>query len=864
MMRSVAPKTLSTARRASLAALAVALATVPSTAFAQAAEEGATNPDLVVIGSRRTDRTVADSPVPIDVISGEALTDSGYTEVNRLLSQLVPSFNFPQPSVTDGTDVLRPATLRGLSPDQTLVLVNGKRRHTSALLNINNSVGRGSAAVDLNTIPPLAIERIEVLRDGASSQYGSDAIAGVLNIQLRRSEGGRAQVTYGQYITTLDGVPNVTGVQLQANGQPALNPNAGAGGVYLLNSDGERERRDGGTTTFAFNYGLPVGAGGFLNFTAQFQDRNLTNRTAADPRTQYPLIGGLVDPRELTFNRFSHRFGDADTTDMSLFLNAGYDVGPGAEVYSFASYNIRDGESTGFYRRANDSRNRDFSASTTTFVPFYADGFLPKIVSEIEDLSVALGVRGEVSDWNYDLSVVYGRNAFQFGVENSFNTSFGGANSSRKFDAGSLRFGQTTFNLDIQREVPFLANGLSIAFGGEYRDENFRIVAGELQSFAAGPFAASPFNAVSGSQVFPGFRPANEVDASRNSYAAYLELESDLTDALTVQAAGRYERFSDFGSTANGKLAARFEPFEGLGFRASASTGFRAPSLHQQFYATTSTNVVNGVPLEIGTFPVSSPVARALGSQPLEPEESINLSGGVTIDLIDGLSITADYYNIKINNRIVVTENLQGAAVVALLVGAGFNNISTARFFINGIDTRTEGFDIVAAYRVPDFGMGRLRLTAGYNNNSTTITGRAVLPTLPGLTLFGRQESIRITDGQPKDKINLGFDWDMDAFSATARGNRFGSVVVPGVDAPRDQPLGSEWVFDLELRFKPAGFVEFAVGANNVFDNYPDTVFAGVVNGQNYGLTGFFLPYSGFSPFGFNGRFVYGRVSVNF
>jgi iron complex outermembrane recepter protein len=858
------------ARSAAFGALAVALLSA-TPAMAQSSEgdvaaedeEGA--PAIVVIGSRRQDRTVADSPVPIDVISADALGEGGFTETNRLLNQLVPSFNFPQPSLTDGTDAVRPATLRGLAPDQTLVLVNGRRRHNSALLNLNGSVGRGSAAVDLNTIPPIAIEQIEVLRDGAASQYGSDAIAGVINVRLRRAEGGRATITFGQYRTTMADVPDVTGVQLQPNGQPALNPNAGAGGVYLLTDSGrERRRRDGETLTIATNIGLPLGDSAYVNLTAQFQDRNPTNRSAADPRTQYPLIGGLVDPRELTFNRFNHRFGDAETQDMAFFINAGMDIGASSELYGWASYNIRDAEGAGFYRRANDARNRDFGASTTTFVPFYPDGFLPIIVSTVEDMSVAAGVRGDLGDWNYDLSVVYGSNSFQFGVTNSFNTSIGSPNSARRFDAGGLRFGQTSVNLDIQREIPFLSNGLSVAFGAEYRNENFRIVAGELQSYQAGPFAASPFNAPAGAQVFPGFRPANEVDASRDSFAGYVELETDITDGFTLQAAGRYEHFSDFGDTLNGKLAVRFEPVQGLGLRGSISTGFRAPSLHQQFYATTSTNNVNGTLVEIGTFPVESPVAQALGAQPLEPESSLNYSFGATLDLIPGLSITADYYHIDIDNRIIITENLQGASVVALLQGAGFNNITSARFFINGLDTSTEGFDIVASYRVPDFGLGRFRLTAGYNQNTTRITDRALLPTLPGLTLFGRQESLRLTDGQPQNKINMGIDWDMGILSATFRGNRYGEVLSPGVDAARDQTFGAEWVFDLEVRARPTEAIEIALGSNNILDQYPDRPRAGLVNGQNYGLNNYFLAYSSFSPFGFNGRYVYGRISINF
>jgi iron complex outermembrane recepter protein len=833
----------------------------------QASAEGEATPQeqIIVTGTRRTDRTVADSPVPIDVIGGEQLAQQGYTDTNRILNQLVPSFNFPQPSITDGTDALRPATLRGLSPDQTLVLVNGKRRHPSALLNLNGSVGRGSAAVDLNTIPPLAIERIEVLRDGAASQYGSDAIAGVINIQLKKREGNRAQVTYGKYVTTMDDVFQQGGPVTNAAGQPVLDATAGAGGVYQLTTTGEeRKRRDGETLTLATNFGLPVGTGGYANVTLQFQDRDATNRGAADPRQQYPsLAGGLADPRELTIDRYTHRYGDAATTDFTVFFNGGYELSPGAEVYAFTSYNVRDAESAGFYRRANDARNRDFSASTTAFVPFYPNGFLPLIVSEIEDFAVAGGVRGTIADaWNYDASVVYGTNRFQFGVENSFNVSFG-QGSQRKFDAGQLRFGQTTANVDLQREFDVgFGDGLSLAVGAEYRDENFRIVAGDFQSYAGGPFIAN--GAPAGAQVFPGFRPANEVDESRNSKAAYIELESDFGEMLTVQLAGRYEDFSDFGDTLNGKVAARLEPIDGVALRGSFSTGFRAPSLHQQNYSTTSTNNVNGTLLEILTVPVSDPIAVALGSQPLEPEESQNWSVGGTFSMVPGLNITADYYNIDIDNRIVVTETLSGTAVVTLLQRAGFNNVTSARFFVNGIDTRTRGYEIVGTYRVPEMGIGNLTLTAGFSRNRTTITERAALPTLPGLTLFGRQESLRLTEGQPRTKLNLGFDWDSGIFGLTARANQFGTVLIPGVDAARDQVLGKQWVADLEARVKLMERIELAVGANNILDSYPDRVRAGLVGGQNYGLNGYFLPYSSFSPSGFNGRFVYGRVSLEF
>lgn len=829
---------------------------LPAAAQDQAAEEAAASEETIIVtGTRRLDRTIADSPVPVDVISADALTNTGYTETNKLLNQLVPSFNFPQPSITDGTDVLRPATLRGLSPDQTLVLINGKRRHTSALLNINGSVGRGSAAVDINTIPPLALERVEVLRDGASSQYGSDAIAGVINFQLRKAEGGRAQITYGKYVTSLEDVPEVTGVQTP----PAL-----SGGILtLLDTGKDRKARDGETLTLATNVGLPLGDAGYFNVTAEYKDRDPTNRAGYDPRQQY---FNLADPRELTFNRLSHRYGDAKTADMTFFVNAGVGLGETAELYAFGSLNLREGESAGFYRRANDARNRDYAASAVApFVPFYPDGFLPLIVSDTRDVSGAIGVRGEVADWNYDVSWVYGSNKFALGVENSFNTSLGGLASPVKFDAGELHFGQHVVNVDLQRELAVgFAKSLSLAFGGEYRNENFKIVAGDLASYVAGPFSNPPTSAPAGAQVFPGFQPGNEVDATRDSFAAYVELDADLNDRVSVQLAGRYEHYSDFGDTLNGKIAVRFEASDWLAFRGSASTGFRAPSLHQQFFAASATNNIGGTLVEVGTFAVDSAVAQALGSVPLDPEESVNFSGGITLDPFDGFSLTADYYNIKINDRIVLTENLQGAAVVALLQAAGINNVSSARFFINGIDTRTQGVDVVASYRTSLGDFGRFGFTAGYNYNTTKITDRVdtlgPLATIPGLVLFGRVESLRFERGQPRSKVNLGVDWDKGILGATLRTNRFGSVIATGNTTATDVRLSPKWVTDAELRLKPLEAVEFAIGANNIFDVYPDRLPAGGA----FGVNAFFLPYSSFSPFGFNGRFIYGRVSVEF
>lgn len=842
-------------------------------AFAQdapSADGGAAAKDIVITGSRIPGRTIADSPVPIDVIGGDSLTNSGSTETNKVLTQLVPSFNFPQPSLTDGTDSLRPATLRGLAPDQTLVLVNGKRRHTAALINLNGSVGRGSASVDLNEIPSIAIDRIEILRDGASSQYGSDAIAGVMNIQLSKKVGVSASVTFGKYDTTMSGVNDVLGVAMTGNLPTVMTPGANAqADILQLNYGNERKRHDGDTLTLAARVGLPVGPGGYLTLSAQFRDRDPTNRSGADPRRQYFTVG---DPRETSFNRFSHGFGDGKTVDYNVFVNGGFDLGPNFELYTFGSYGIRDGIGAGFYRRSNDARNRDFAASTVNFVPYYPDGFLPKIQSEIEDVSGAVGVKGDLGGFNVDLSLVYGSNELNYQTIDSFNVSLGGLLSPRRFDAGGLSFGQTTANLDFTKKIDVTGlSSLGIAFGAEWRNENFKIRPGSVGSYIGGPFIAN--GAAPGAQVFPGFKPSNAIDISRDSYAGYVELDADITDALTFQVAGRYEHFSDFGDTVNGKAAARFEIVKGVALRGSISTGFRAPSLAQQFFSTTSTNNVGGTLIDIVTVPATSPIGLALGGKQLKAEKALNFGGGITLAPFSGLSITADYYNIRIKDRVTLTDNLTGAAVVNLLTNAGIAGVTSARFFVNGVDTRTQGVDIVANYRVPEFGAGKFTLTAGYNYNETKIIKRATLPSLPGLVLFGRQESFRLTDGQPRTKLNLSVDWDLGPVGATLRTNRYGTVWVVNTGAVT-APLGTvagdfkltpKWVTDVEIRFKPVKQVTLTVGADNVFDTYPDRLPIGGASGAT-GFTpnSYFIPYSAFSPFGFNGRYIWGRVALNF
>jgi iron complex outermembrane receptor protein len=868
-VRVVAPGAQSKTARVTLAAGTVAQDFVLPLSFQQE----------VTVGSRALG-TAAEKAVPVDILTEKQIeTASGSAETAQIIESLAPSFNFPRPTISDGTDSVRPATLRSLGPDQMLVLINGKRRHTSALLNINGSVGRGTSAVDINLIPTIALSRVEVLRDGAAAQYGSDAIAGVINFQLRSARsGGRASATYGQYYTRVDDVQTYNGVVTGPGNTPVLAPD---GTLQLDYTGNDRKRHDGQTVTLAGVIGLPIMSDGFVDIAAEFQSRDATNRTGADPTRQYNLIAGAFDPRELTFNRFSHRYGDADTKDYKIFINGAVPLGgSGTEVYSFASYNKRDGESAGFYRTASNSRN----------VPaIYPDGFLPLITTDTKDYAGTLGVRGDLMGWRWDLSGQYGQDKVDFTIKNTLNASLG-ATSPLEFDSGGLKYDQSLFNLDISRELAF-AKKTTVSLGGEYRRERFDIRPGELNSYVAGPIAGP-----SGAQVFPGFQPViggASVDQphKRHNVSVYGEVDSDINDIISVQAALRYEDYSDFGSDLNWKISGRIEPTPGIAIRASASTGFRAPSLQQQFYAARATNNVAGVLLETVTLPVDNPVAIALGATPLDPEQSKSLSAGIVFSAIPRLNVTVDAYRIDIDDRIVVTDNLTatrdaarnptgpnpGFSIAQILNAAGFNFVDAARFFVNGVDTRTKGVDFVATYRVPQFAGGRLNLTGGFNYNKTKIKQLLAAPgplaNVPNLVLFGRQESLRLVKGQPTTKVNLSADYDREWLGFTLRTTRYGKVLDAGAPASgvQDIHLGAKWITDAELRAKPLGdrYV-FALGVNNLFDTYPTNTPLGRVTDPvsgaqvNLPASRYVTPFSNFSPFGFNGRYIYGRLAVEF
>ncbi|WP_166113440.1 TonB-dependent receptor [Pseudoalteromonas sp. Z9A5] len=809
---------------------------------------------ISVIGSRRLGRTVEDSAVPIDIIGADALNNSGQTETNALLSSLLPSFNFPQASLTDGSDHVRPAQLRGLAPDHTLVLVNGKRRHSNALLNLNGSTGRGSSSVDLNAIPANAIARIEVLRDGAAAQYGSDAIAGVINIVLKSaSSGGSFSANYGANVTEMDGVPELKSVS------------EGSDGNLAFTEGSDRSLTDGQTLTLQGNMGFELGENGFLNISTEYRDRHSTNRSDYDQRENYArLDDGSLDPRELTVNRYNHNFGNGDVEDLSVFYNAGYQLTNNADLYSFGSYSKREGEGGGFYRRASDSRNIE---------EIYPDGFLPVITSDINDFSLALGVKGFVSEWNYDVSAVYGQDAFEFGVTNSLNTSFG-PTSQTTFDAGTLTYDQLTLNVDLSREVDvsFLESSVNVAVGAEYRREGYQIDAGEEASYAQGTFGPGgavtdpvdgPFGAA-GSQVFPGFTPESEGDNSRHNVSFYIDLETYLTDDWNLTVAARYEDYSDFGDTLNGKIATRYALTEDLAIRASASTGFRAPSLQQQFFTSVATVFVDGEPTETGTFAPGSDVAKALGSPGLDAEEATNYGVGFTWSTDFNFSLSVDYYQILIDDRIVLSNNLSGAAIEQLLEGTGANQ---GRFFLNAIDSKTRGVDVVASYNLATDGYGDVAFNLGYNYGKNEVTDIIDAPAeLQGAgfdqdNLFSGNELRRFEVSTPRNKYNLSATWNMDQWRTTLRTTRYGETQDPSETPELNEVLKPKWITDLDVAYSLSENVSLSLGANNIFDVYPDATRENVDDVTTFSRL---FAYSSFSPYGFNGRYVYGKIEMKF
>ncbi|MEO7072565.1 MAG: TonB-dependent receptor [Rhodanobacter sp.] len=753
---------------------------------------------VVVTGTRAPDRTAADSMAPIDVLTQEDLATTGAPDLAQALRILLPAFNYPQPSINGSTDSTQPAQLRGLSPDQVLVLVNGKRQHTTSLSMVTAplSIGRGASPVDLSAIPVNAIARVEVLRDGAAAQYGSDAIAGVINIILNGGAGhGSAQTGLGRH----DG---------------------GQGRTWHGGADG----------------GFAFGDAGWVHLAANYVNQMPTQHADVDWR--YP-----GDP---IYGKHSVRYGLPRLVARMAAVNAQYRLGEHATLYGFTLFNQRETTVGEAFRAVST-----YAATSPAAVAVYPAGFLPMIHSAVRDDNEVLGLRGRVGEWHYDLSVDSGGNHWKPHTLNSFNFDLGAA-SPTQFYTGTLAIRQNEYNLDVGRDFMLDdAGSLSVAWGLASRHEDFSIKTGDWASMVG-----TGAEAVGG-----GFLAGDAGSHARHNRAGYMDLEYSPGRHLSAGLAVRRERYSDFGGTTSWKLSGRYAFAPALAVRATASTGFRAPSLQQEFYS--STGVVFDDPADpkswdvVRTFPVSDPVAVALGAQPLQPEQSRNYSIGWVYTSAMGPYATLDLYQIDVDDRIILSGDLIGAPVREYLTRVGFPGVSGGRFFTNAANTRTRGADLVAGWPL-SFRRATLTLTAGANWNKTEL--RSIKPNpqqlgLAGLQLpiLNRAERGRITRLSPRSKLFAAARWQRGNWRVNAQATRYGQWFWQGWTPAGDQTFGARVLLDASVGYAWSA-VSLTLGANNLTNVYPDRNNA--VN--SYGGQ---LVYPASSPFGFNGRYWYANLS---
>lgn len=747
--------------------------------------------EIIIVGSRNPSKSKLETAVPVDVIGLAKIKNiTPQTSINDILTYMIPAFNSNRQSASDGTEHIDPASLRGLGPDQTLVLINGKRRHTTSLVNYQNTVGNGSVGTDLSAIPASAIKRIEVLRDGAAAQYGSDAIAGVINLVLKENTGLEANATYGQ-----------------------------------------TSRNDGQTTNLNLNYGHKLGnKGGFINLTAEFNNRENTNRSqnhnliifdqsaydnyfsydfAADPAASRQLDDDMLAAKGLDRDYFNFQVGDAKIRNIQGFVNTAVPLNENIEFYAAGGFNQKNGTGYGFRRLPSETEN---------VVPeLFPNGFQPELKSDILDLSLISGFRFKLNKWKLDLSNTYGSNDFHYDVDNTNNVSLGAA-SPTSFDAGSHSFMQNTINADATRSFDSVLKGLNVAFGAEFRYEKYQIEEGEPASYEDG-----------GAQSFPGFSPLNVVNESRNSFAVYADAELNVTDKFLVNGAVRYENYTDFGNTTNGKFSAKYKITDNFFVRGSASTGFRAPSLQQHYFNNIATDVVDGKLLNSGIFRNDSDVAKQLGIPELKEETSVNYSIGFVYSPIKKLNFTIDAYQIKIDNRIILTGNLgndvYGDPIPELQAIFEQYGAQTGRFFTNAINTTTKGIDFVADYDV-NLGGGNLGISLLYNYNKNKVDD--TLNNVPALFVgqedvyYGPQERSLIETNTPLHKGTLALNYGIDKFTFLLRNTYFGEVTRNGFPYGTEQEHKGKIVTDLTAAYKITPQIQLVLGANNLFDVFPD------------------------------------------
>lgn len=818
--------------------------------------EGKTNLDVVmadealsvsgveIVGTRNLNRTATETPVAIEIIPISQVTNSvGQLDLNQVLQFVAPSFNSNRQSGSDGADHIDPATLRGLGPDQTLVLINGKRRHQSSLVNIYGTRGRGNTGTDLNTIPAAAIERIEILKDGAAAQYGSDAIAGVINIVLKTTTNEFS----GNFNAGMFARPEI----------PGIGGKVGTSAGF----DGENYNVNG-------NYGFKIGESGFVNVTADFLHRGYTQRSAFG--TDYIDTTTNTIKRDSTVYR--QYFGDSKLDNFSTFVNAVIPLGKEAEAYAFGGYNIRLGDAYAWTRSAGSERN---------VTSIYPDGFNPHILSTIVDKSLSAGIRGKVGNWNVDFNNTIGDNNFHYSVDKSLNASLLAASPTR-FDAGGFAQTQNTTGITLSRYFDKVLAGLSVAGGAEFRVDNYRLYAGEEASWQNyGPIIFSTdstfddsgiFTGIDttyrpgGAQGFPGFRSSNEVNATRTNLGTFIDLELDVTKKFTIAAAARLERYSDFGSALIGKIALRYAFTPRFALRGSFNTGFRAPSLAQINFNSIYTNVVGGKIQDQFLAANNTPATRALGIPNLKQERSQSMSIGFTAKPIDGLSITVDGYMVTVFDRIALT-GIFGANDTTTwgkdLITAG---VAGAQFFTNALDTKTMGIDAIATYTT-QVGGGRLALSFAGNFNKMELSKIKTNDKLKGLEsyYFGSRDSAFLIASAPPSKLNLTADYKIKRFNVNLRVNRFGKVTLvdwkPTYLSAEDMKINSPLdiylpriTTDLAFGYDLNEKTTLTIGASNLLNTMPTKQDVDTESGGNYDPV----------QMGYGGRFTFARLRWKF
>jgi len=812
---------------------------------------------IAIVGSHINGRTIKELPVPVDIISGEILLKSGHTNLGQMLQALVPSFNFSRSAISDGSDVLQPATLRGLGPDQTLILLNGKRRHQASLIHINSSVGRGTAGTDMNAIPVRAIKRIEILRDGAAAQYGSDAIAGVINI--------------------------------------VLNDNSDQ--ATLETSVGAYQQGDGDNLQLSYTQGIKLGESGFINATINVVDHKSTNRSGLHGACQYGQCVQLEngnwqtsDERELSANRETFRIGDPSYQQLSFVANSEFELNNG-QLYGFLTYSQRENQSAAFFRHNANANENPLLADNQATIP---QGYLPKIDSDIQDISYNLGYKVSFdNETALDISYTYGKNEIDYTTSESLNASYANyllhttdlssdelrENLPRSSSAYGLSLSLETVNLLFSKDY----ENYSIVLGAEFRHDKYKIIPGEPYSYLdydtenSRPLFEN--DAAGGIQGFPGVSLDLAVNEGRNVVSFFADSITQINDFIKLSAAIRYDDYDVLGNSSNIKVAAHGKITDSFIIRGAYSTGFRAPSMQQMYFNNVSTQFIvdeSGALLseEVETFRNDSTLTTRLGVPTLKEEESDNISIGLIYSPKENIDISVDFYQINIDDRIVISSKL-GMGISPLLDQVFTEAMVTkGQFFLNGADTRTRGTDIVATWQRKIL-LGNIDFTLAANFTDTKVTklftpNHSTLHTVAVEDIFSRQDISIIEEWQPSNKISLNTLYKNKNWTVNILLNHYGKYTI--TDGGK-QTYGAELLTDFSVNYMFSDSLSITMGSHNVFDVMPDentigNSRGGIIEDEQGNLivdsNGVFKYSRRSAPFGFNGAYFYANLQYSF